>query len=186
MGEFELYCRILSDDFKCKDQTVLYERKSGQRATIEGKGIDKYELYRFDAEEGKDFLPFFNNRHNRAGEALEKLRAFCDYIILVSCKGNLYIMLVEMKSGKENASQQLVASHVFMEYVKNSALRIKDVNHYHSFDVNNIKEKQLLLKKGPKIKNRPTTQPAKNTAIDWDAVPIILREERLPLRKICR
>lgn len=186
MEEFELYSRILSDDFKCKNQTVLYERKSGQRANIEGKGIDRYELYRFDAEEGKDFLPFFNNRHNHGGKVPERLRAFCDYIILVSCKGNLYIVLVEMKSGKENASQQLDASQVFMEYVKNSALRIKDVNHYHSFDVDNIKEKQLLLKKGPKVKNRPTTQPAKNTAINWDAVPIVLREEKLPLRKICR
>ena len=62
MEEFELYSRILSDDFKCKNQTVLYERKSGQRDSIEGKGIDRYELYRFDAEEGKDFLPFFNFR----------------------------------------------------------------------------------------------------------------------------
>lgn len=58
MNEFELYSRILSDDFKCKNQELLYESKSGQRASIEGKGIDGYELYRFDAEEGKDFLPF--------------------------------------------------------------------------------------------------------------------------------
>ena len=59
MNEFELYSRILSDDFKCKNQELLYESKSGQRASIEGKGIDGYELYRFDAEEGKAFLPFF-------------------------------------------------------------------------------------------------------------------------------
>lgn len=38
MNEFELYSRILSDEFKCKNQTVLYERKSGQKASIEGKG----------------------------------------------------------------------------------------------------------------------------------------------------
>ena len=73
-----------------------------------------------------------------------------------------------------------------MDYVKSSALRIKDVNHYNSFDKGNIKEKQLLLKKGPKVKSRPTTQPAKNTAIDWDADTIVLRDDRLPLRKICR
>ena len=125
-----MYSRILSDDFKCKNQELLYESKSGQRASIEGKGIDGYELYRFDAEEGKDFLPFFNKRHNRAGEVPERLRAFCDYIILVSCKGSLYIVLVEMKSGKETALQQLDASQLFMDYVKDSALRIKDVNHY--------------------------------------------------------
>ena len=38
MIESELYSRILSDEFKCKNQTVLYERKSGQKASIEGKG----------------------------------------------------------------------------------------------------------------------------------------------------
>lgn len=186
MKEFELYSRILSDEFKCKNQTVLYERKSGQKASIEGKGVDEYELYRFDAEEGADFLPFFNKRHDRKGETPEGLRAFCDYIILVSCKGYLYIVLVEMKSGKQSALQQLEASRLFMDYVKSNAIRIKGVNHYDLFDERNIKEKQLLLKKGPKVKSRPTTQPAKNTAIDWDADTIVLRDDRLPLRKICR
>lgn len=40
--------------------------------------------------------------------------------------------------------------------------------------------------KRAQVKSRPTTQPAKNTVIDWDTDNIVLRGDRLPLRYICR
>lgn len=186
MKEFELYSRILSPDFKCPNKTELHEQKSGQKAIIKNRGVKEYELYRFDVEEGRDFLPFFNNRHDNApNRALEGLRAFCDYIILVCLNDKAFVILVEMKVGKKNAQQQLEASSLFMDYVKNSALRIKEQNGFDEFKPDNVKVRKLLLKPCPKVKNRPTTQPAKNSAIDWGADIIVLRDDMLPLRKIC-
>lgn len=183
MVEFELYTRILSSDFLCKNQNVLTEHKSGQKASLKTGGIDEYRLYRFDVEDGKDFLPFFNKTHD---EAPKGLGVFCDYIILACLKSKLFIILVEMKTrNTHNAPQQLDASALFMDYVKNSAIRIKDQNNFHEFNDSNIFVRKLILKSGPKGKCRPTTQPAKNSSIDWKANPIILRDNTLPIRKIC-
>lgn len=183
MIEFELYTRILSPDFLCKNQNVLTEHKSGQKANLTIKGIDEYRLYRFDVEDGKDFLPFFNKTHD---EAPKGLGVFCDYIILACLKSKLFIILVEMKTGNtHNAQQQLEASALFMDYIKNSAIRIKKLNNYHDFNANNVMVKKLILKQGPKVKCRPTTQSAKKSNIDWNASPITLRDNSLPIRKNC-
>lgn len=67
MIESELYSRILSDEFKCKNQTVLYERKSGQKASIEGKG-------RVDNRHGAYFALLFLNHQVCLAHLLRELQ----------------------------------------------------------------------------------------------------------------
>ena len=61
MVEFELYQRILSQELRPANQTLLKEIKLDKphTATVVSNGIGEYVLYRLDCDE-KDWLPFFN------------------------------------------------------------------------------------------------------------------------------
>ena len=189
MNEYELYTKIIAPKFKSKNQNILIEKKleKPQKAEIVGTGVDAYTLYRFDLDDG-NFLPFFNNTHIGREERVEhpapkNLLKFCDYIMLESKGGKTYILLIEMKSGGNyDAGIQLKATETFMEYIKQTALRIKADNGYDSFTPNNIVLKRIILKPYPKAK--PMTN-AKNRKIDWNGDPIVCKENIFPVLRIC-
>lgn len=113
------------------------------------------------------------------------LRKFCDYILLATVNDKLYVILVEMKSGKPaGATQQLAASKTFIDYIKASAERIKSLCDCDEFDSKKIILRKVLLKPVPKT--RPTTNIGKvNTEINWGADPIELKSSVFPLLKVC-
>ena len=188
MNEYELYTRIIHPDYKSEYQNRLTEEKlrRPQTAQIIDTGVDDYILYRFDLDD-KNFLPFFNNTHVGREERVEypapdKLLKFCDYIMLVSKGGKLYVLLIEMKSGgNAEASIQLKAAETFMEYIKQTALRIKSYNGYDSFTAGNIILRRVLLKP---LKSKPTTN-VRNRQIDTSGDPIVCRENIFPIMRIC-
>lgn len=189
MEEFELYTRILAPRFQAVHQNYLIEEKCStpQKAYVIDTAVDRYLIYRFDMDK-ENFLPCFNNTHSSKDKKVEYptpegLLSFCDYIILAVIGNKLYIVLVEMKSGKNNAATaQLDASETFMEYVKQTALRIKDSNGYEDFDAKNIVVRKLKLKPTPKL--RPTTNVAKGD-IGLKQNPMSLATNHLPLARIC-
>lgn len=189
MDEFNLYKLIFSSKYLSENQEILEEAKNNQRARVNNLGLN-YVVYRFDLDIN-DFLPFFNNTHNSEEQLVQNptprgLRMFCDYILLVSHHEKTFVVLVEMKNGKNprKAAQQLGASELFMDYIKKSALRIKDMCGFDSFDTKNIVLKKVVLKPSPPL--RKTTQPGKDNSINWDVSPVVLRSNELPLRKICK
>ena len=188
MKEYDLFTRMLSQEFLTSNQQKMDEPKQGGKHSciIVDKGVDQYKAYRYDLD-NSDFLPFFNKDHDDEATGYvspnptpEGLRKFCDYILLASVKDKLYVILVEMKSGKPfGATQQLAASKTFIEYVKASAERISE-----DFDARNIILRKVLLKPAPKT--RPTTNIGKlNTQINWGADPIELKSSVFPLLKVC-
>ena len=141
--DFEYLTWILNHRFACKDKNWMKEEKvakgkRSQRVEIySGPGIRGYELYEFGDKENCRHLPFFNNTNNHKDlpNAPSGLIAFCDYILLVEFKQLLHIVLIELKRGSTtHARLQLEASKVFMQYVLNSAERIKDDNNMEMFD----------------------------------------------------
>lgn len=193
MNEYDLFTKILSQDFLSSNQHILNEPKQADTHTcvIVDKGVDHYKAYRYDLDE-HDFLPFFNKDHDdkvvgymSPNPTPTGLRKFCDYILLASVNEKLYVILVEMKSGvNTGANQQLAASKTFIDYVKASAERIKTLCGYDEFDSRNIIIRKVLLKPAPK--GRPPTNIGKrDTQIDWGADPIELRSLIFPLLKVC-
>lgn len=189
MEEFELYTRILAPRFQAESQNYLIEKKCAkpQKASIIDTAVDHYVIYRFDMDT-ENFLPCFNNTHASKGKTVEYptpkgLLSFCDYIILAVIDNKLYVVLVEMKSGESNAaSVQLDASATFMEYVKQTALRIKDNNGYKDFNAQNIIVRKLKLRPAPK--SRPATNVAKGN-IGLKQNPMSYAGNSLPLARIC-
>ncbi len=193
MVEYDLFTRILSRDFLSSDQHKMEEPKRAgvHTCVILDTGIDHYKAYRYDLEE-RNFLPFFNNKHNDERRGIEAenptpigLLKFCDYILLAAVSDKLYVILVEMKSGNNaGANQQLDASRTFIDYVKASAERIKALCGCNDFKSKNIILRKVLLKPAPKT--RPATNIRKNNyQIDFGAEPIIVKSQVFPLRKVC-
>lgn len=193
MIEYDLFTRMLSQDFLSSDQHKMDELKQDGAHTcdIVDKGVDHYMMYRYDLDKC-DFLPFFNKVHDDPARGIvvdnptpTGLRKFCDYILLASANEKLYVILVEMKSGiNTGALQQLDASKTFIDYLKASAERIKTICGYDDFDTKNIILRKVLLKPVPKA--RPTTNVGrKNAQVDWGADPIELRTSVFPLLKVC-
>lgn len=194
MYEYDLITRILSPRLQPENQKVLMENThttNHQASIINGRRI-RYTLYRYDqTEQGQCFLPFFNNTHDgdlgiAPCPAPSDLLKFCDYILLAEKNEVLYVLLIELKSGHNgDASKQLDASAVFFEYIKKTASRISNANGYSSFNTQNIKIKQIILKPQPKV--RPCTQKAK-TFSNWDldTSPICINSDTLPLYKFCK
>ena len=193
MVEYNLFTRILSEDFMIPDQHRMEEPKQAGThiCTIVDKGVDSFKAYRYDLEE-RDFLPFFNKDHDDEERGYHSvspspsgLLKFCDYILLASTNEKLYIILVEMKSGgNADANQQLAASKTFIDYIKASAERIKTMWGCDDFDSRKIILRKVLLKPAPKP--RPTTNIGRrNSQIDWSADPIVLNSHLFPLLKVC-
>lgn len=194
MSEYELYTRILAPWLKPENQDLLIEKTERKdhiaRVITDNKKIF-HTLYRYDQKEQKGkFLPFFNNTHDgEYGEAEiptpEDLLRFCDYILLAERNSVLYVLLLELKSGKNgDAHKQLDATEVFMEFVKNTAKRISEANGYRDFDTQNIKIRKIVLKPAPQSK--PSTNKGKDPQMVLNNSPIYYSSNILPLYKFCR
>lgn len=190
MNEYDLYTLILSPHFQVRDQSILIEDKlhKPHKASIVSNGVKKYMLYRFDMDK-QNFLPFFNNTHDgeygkAAFPAPKGLLKFCDYILLAVYANKLYVILIEMKSGDaQAATQQLHATADFMEYVRQTAVRVSGLNNYKGFSGDTIVVRKVILRPTPKAK--PTTNVAKSS-IDWQADTVSISTDLFPILKLCK
>lgn len=78
------------------------------------KGID-YLLFRLDPDKIKPF-PYFNKDIG--------LSKICDYIMFVQKSNSLFVILIELKLGKDSATEQLFASEEFSKFIINSCKRV--------------------------------------------------------------
>ncbi|MBQ0029630.1 MAG: hypothetical protein KBT32_04255 [Bacteroidales bacterium] len=195
MSEYELYNRILAPRLRCKSQTVLFEESGCKmhKADVIADSKIAYSLYRYDQKEHGDlFFPFFNNTHDGDLGSAEiptpaDLLKFCDYILLAEKRGVLYVLLIELKSGDNgDAYKQLDASAAFMEYIKNTAVRISETNGYLEFDENNVKLRKIVLKPSPKIRPFTNKAKSKHSEIDLNASPIYYCSDMISLNLFCR
>ena len=190
MSEYDLYTRILAPKLKPKNQKVLTEQtgRKMQKADISSDGKICYTVYRYDqGEQREQFFPFFNNTHDGdMGKAEtpspEGLLRFCDYILLAERNNRLYVLLIELKSGANgDAIKQLDATATFMDYVKNTAIRIAEENGYQNFNVENVKVRKIVLKP---INTKSTTNVIKSLKeqLGMDATTIYFSSIKFPLR----
>lgn len=191
MNEYNLYYRVFDQSFHAQEQDRMIETKceNPHVVRIDNKGVDNFLLLRFDQEE-QAFLPFFNRAHDATHVEMQKralrgISEFCDYILLVEKNTRLYVILVEMKSGKaDGAISQLDASELFMKYIQGCAMRVANFNDYPDVDERNIIIRRVVLKGG--IKHRPKTQAGKESRFVWENNPVYWKESIFPIAKVCK
>jgi len=151
MGEYDFLNKMLSDKYLRSNQSVLIEEGVQATRISQGRCVP-YMLYRFDTKGKDDILPFFNQTNNSP----KNLKAFCDYIILAEYDKKPYAILIELKSGDaEHAQCQLNASQCFVDYLKLSAVRIKDANDCITFNGEAVNTVKVVVKP---VKTRRTTR----------------------------
>lgn len=181
MTDFEYLNTILHSRYR-ENTSYLIEDKgdnlSPQIAEITHTDlISDVAVYRLDADIKGDFLPFFHNG-NTAPKALRK---FCDYILLAAHRdGTLAIILVEMKRGDtEDAEEQIKASELFVDYLLNTAERIKKANGQPGFCKEDVAIRRVILREAHS--NKRATRPKEITAEAKAGIIDYRTTRRLPL-----
>lgn len=157
MQEYDFLNWMLCKKYLASSQSKMVEKDIQTVQIDQGRNVP-YTLYRLEAKKNADFIPFFN----QTDDAPKNLRAFCDYVILTECQGRTYVLLVELKSGDAgHASCQLDASQCFVDYLLNTADRIKAFNNC-DFNKDAVHTVKIVVKP---IKTRRTTRIGDNPQI---------------------
>jgi hypothetical protein len=116
VNQLDLIQTLLDDHFleKGNDAKVLNEKNVMERKIVTHHGISTL-LYRFDPDKIKLF-PYFSNKSG--------LHKICDYILFANEGSHLHLLLIELKRGTESATNQLIASECFVDFILNSAKRV--------------------------------------------------------------
>lgn len=147
MSKLNLINTILDDFFKEEKISKLQERKVNMAVDFIGDNV-KYLSFSFDkdlpkSEFPKGLFPFFNR-----GEA--KVCSFCDYLIFSEIKGQIFVLLIELKMGKSDVTKQLAAGKCFAEYVISTVNRV--FNQKINPEIRQISIREIYRK--PKQKQR--------------------------------
>lgn len=138
---------VLENDFKCNDS---YFEESNERMHIPIKKDGcQLILYKFDKELGREYkgglFPFF-----------KKNKSVCkisDYILFAAKSGILYVLIIELKKGKESTMPQIKAATIFTKYIIDTVNRVRGTSykpqirfisiHKYKIRKKNIKEKGI-------------------------------------------
>jgi hypothetical protein len=147
MNKLEMISNILDDFFKNNNTKVLEEKQAGMSVDLinEKQIFLSFSMDRTLSEKDfpKGLFPFFNR-------GLPGVCLFCDYIIFSELKGTLFVLLIELKKGKDNVTKQLEAGKCFVEFI------ISTVNRVYKQDISPEIRKISIreYKKKPKQKQK--------------------------------
>lgn len=138
---------ILDDYFKEDNISKLVE-------TQENMAIDfvsdnqRFLSFSFDKQlSAKEFpkglFPFFNR-------GVPGVVSFCDYVIFAEKAGLHYILLIELKKGKDNVTKQLAAGKCFAEYLISTLNRVYGANITPEIRKISIRERHIKPKQKQK------------------------------------
>ena len=127
MNKLMMISNILDDFFKNNTTTVLEENQARMSVDFIVES-QKFLSFKMDKNlDKKEFprgiFPFFKSKDKE-----KKVCSFCDYIIFSELKGTLYILLIELKKGKEKVTEQLEAGKCFVEFVISTVNRVYKKN----------------------------------------------------------
>jgi len=121
MSKIDNISNVLDPFFKPEGLTKLEEGQAGMKVELISDG-QKFLTLRFDGNlPRKDFpkgmFPFFNR-----GEP--KVTKLCDYILFTEKDRILFVLLIELKKGHDNVTDQLQAGKCFVDYVISTVNRV--------------------------------------------------------------
>lgn len=125
MNNLDRLSNILDDFFKEEIVSKLQEPKENMIVDFVSENKRflsfSYDKQLLQKDFPKGLFPFFNR-------GTGKVTSFCDYIIFTEKSGVLYVLLIELKLGKDNVTKQLEAGKCFAEYVIATLNRVYDQN----------------------------------------------------------
>lgn len=137
---------LLHPAFKDKTKS-LQEKQANMTLDIVDWNVP-YIMYSFDkmpANLNRGVLqPYF--RQNKSS-----ILSMCDYFIFCFENGKLYVLLVELKHGKDNVTKQLCAGRCFAKYIVDTLNRVEKINITPQLRLISIRNKNIC-KKGQQMK----------------------------------
>lgn len=136
---------LLNPAFKDKTKS-LQEKQANMTLNIEDCNVS-YLMYSFDKKNINSGVlqPYF--RQNKPS-----VLSMCDYFIFCFENGKLYVLLVELKHGKDNVTKQLFAGRCFARYIVDTLNRVEKINITPQLRLISIRNKNIC-KKGMKMKS---------------------------------
>lgn len=142
---------LLSADYANKEhKDYLQEKAAEMNIPIVSDSLS-YLSYTFDREctrkedpKAKGLFPFFQKNKG--------VHAMCDYMLFCWYNHKLFILLVELKHGKDNTREQLKAGICFAQFIVNTLNRVeKKINITPEIRQITIRNKHIIKKRTTRI-----------------------------------
>lgn len=151
MNRIEMISNILNDCFKNNTLYRLEEIQANMSIDFVGNP-QEYISYSMDKQlNKKDFpkglFPFFNR-------GLKNVCSMCDYIIFTEKEEKLFILLIELKRGRDNVTKQLNAGECFAEFVIKTVNRVYNQNITPEIRKISIRDGHIKTKAKPKQRQK--------------------------------
>lgn len=138
---------LISDSYREK-AGKLRESQANMLLDIANHGR-RYLLYQFDkivnSKGGKaiDLQPYF--------KANESVKSMCDYFLFCWENGKLFVLLIELKRGKDKVTTQLYAGEIFAHYLINTLNRVEKTTYKPEVRFVSVRDSHIV-KKGTSMK----------------------------------
>lgn len=129
---------LLNSSYKATSNDELKEVQADMRLPIEKCGC-RHLLYSFDKGDNNSLLPFFAPQQG--------VKSMCDYVMFCGCDNKFYILLLELKTGKEPKKPQLLAGKCLVNYIIDTYNRIYKTNIAPEIRLIGVSER-FFIKKG--------------------------------------
>lgn len=171
--------KIFDNHFIVDSPTTIEEVEAGMSCTlIKGRNIADEDMLvcRLDQENNpqvSEMFPYL--RGNSVDHGLKGMKRICDYAIFVDKPNCLYVLLVEMKKGKESPNEQLDVTVPLIDFVFK---RAQILNH-----LKNVK--YIIRKIGiTDIAGKRTTQMSKDIKYNEDHFVKLYKCKNLYLQRM--
>lgn len=145
MSKLALIDYVLNPDFKVNDN-FLEEPSASMKVDLIQDRCQSI-VFEFDKQLGREYkggiFPFFNSTK-------AKVCKVCDYIIFSEYNGNLYALIIELKTSAQSTLPQIKAGECFVDYVISTVNRINDTN--HTIQKRRVSIREFQRKKKTKLK----------------------------------
>ena len=133
---------LLATDYKNANHT-LEEPQENMSIGIDSGGL-RFLSYSYDKQEvdeqKKNVLPFLAKRKN--------VHAMCDYIIFCQENGKLFVLLIELKKGKQEVMSQMKAAECLVNYIIATLNRVEKMEIIPEIRKISVRSR-FIQKKGP-------------------------------------
>ena len=120
--EIDIIKRIFEDSFMNVSLDFIEEPKIKMKRILRRDRIDDEDIviYRLD-KAGVDLFPYLKDSES---EGFKGMKRKCDFVIFVSYSNTLYVLLIELKKGKDSPVQQLDVSEPLIDFVFQRASKL--------------------------------------------------------------
>lgn len=123
MSNLDHISSVLHNDFLSNERSALEEKSAKMKININSSGC-RFILYKYDKDLKRDYkgglFPFFAK--------IKNVCCICDYILFAEFKNKLFVLIIELKKGKEPTLPQLKAAKNFVDYIINTINRVNGIS----------------------------------------------------------